>query len=102
LRIARSVSRIAHSTDGATSAASSDVERNSPGASLSAPAFLLPPPQSARSSSFRRCIPCAPILETINQALLAQMDARLETGRDQTDETIGTRFAVEARREQRA
>lgn len=41
-------------------------------------------------------IPSAPTLEAINQALLARMDARLETGRDGTGETIGTRFAREA------
>jgi transposase len=42
-------------------------------------------------------IPRAPTLEAINQALLARMDARLGTGRDGAGETIGTRFAVEAR-----
>jgi hypothetical protein len=41
-------------------------------------------------------IPSAPTLAAINQALLAQMDARLATGRDGAGETIGTRFAVEA------
>ena len=40
-------------------------------------------------------IPRASTLEAINQALLARMDARLETGRDRTGETIGSRFAVE-------
>jgi transposase len=40
-------------------------------------------------------IPSAPTLDAVNQALLAQMDARLDTGRDRTGETIGTRFAVE-------
>jgi transposase len=41
-------------------------------------------------------IPTAPTLDTINQALLARMDARLSTGRDGAGDTIGTRFAVEA------
>ena len=41
-------------------------------------------------------IPSAPTLTTINQALLARMDARLATGRDGAGATIGTRFAVEA------
>ena len=40
-------------------------------------------------------IPRAPTLDAINQALLARMDARLETGRDRTGETIGSRFAGE-------
>jgi transposase len=40
-------------------------------------------------------IPAAPTLEAINQTLLARMDARLETRRDQTGATIATRFAVE-------
>ncbi|MEW6319668.1 MAG: IS21 family transposase [Acidobacteriota bacterium] len=42
-------------------------------------------------------IPSAPTLEAINQALLARMDARLAVGRDGAGETIGTRFALEAR-----
>ena len=41
-------------------------------------------------------IPSGPSLETINAALLARMDARLDTGRDATGATIGTRFAAEA------
>ena len=41
-------------------------------------------------------IPSAPTLDAINQALLAQMDARLVMGRDGAGETIGTRFGVEA------
>jgi transposase len=41
-------------------------------------------------------IPSAPTLDAINHALLAQMDARLATGRDGVGETIGTRFGVEA------
>lgn len=40
-------------------------------------------------------IPHAPTLAAINHALLAQMDARLDTGRDRTGETIGARFLVE-------
>jgi hypothetical protein len=53
----------------------------------------------ARGKALRRQaltpIPSAPTLEAINQALLARMDARLETGRDVAGETIGTRFAAE-------
>lgn len=41
-------------------------------------------------------IPSAPTLAAINDALLARMDARLETGRDGAGETIGARFAREA------
>ena len=41
-------------------------------------------------------IPSAPTLDAINQALLAQMDARVTLGRDGAGETIGTRFGVEA------
>jgi len=41
-------------------------------------------------------IPRAPTLAAINQALLAQMDARLTLGRDGAGDTIGARFAVEA------
>lgn len=41
-------------------------------------------------------IPRASTLEAINQALLARMDARLVTGRDQTGATIATRFAGDA------
>ena len=40
-------------------------------------------------------IPSAPTLEAINQALLARMDARLDTGRDVSGRTIGSRFAEE-------
>jgi transposase len=40
-------------------------------------------------------IPSAPTLAVINLALLARMDARLETGRDLAGQTIGTRFAEE-------
>jgi transposase len=53
----------------------------------------------ARGKAVRRQaltpIPSAPTLEAINHALLARMDARLETGRDVAGETIGTRFAAE-------
>jgi transposase len=53
----------------------------------------------ARGKAVRRQaltpIPSAPTLEAINQALLARMDARLETGRDVAGETIGTRFVAE-------
>ncbi len=53
----------------------------------------------ARGKALRRQaltpIPSAPTLEAINQALLARLDARLETGRDGAGETIGTRFAAE-------
>jgi transposase len=53
----------------------------------------------ARGKALRRQalvpIPSAPTLEAINQALLARMDARLETGRDVTGQTIGNRFAEE-------
>jgi transposase len=53
----------------------------------------------ARGKALRRQalvpIPSAPTLAAINAALLARMDARLETGRDVTGETIGTRFAQE-------
>ena len=53
----------------------------------------------ARGKALRRQalvpIPSAPTLEAINQALLARMDARLETWRDVTGQTIGTRFADE-------
>jgi hypothetical protein len=41
-------------------------------------------------------IPSAATLTAINQALLARMDARLETGRDGAGETMGARFAREA------
>ena len=40
-------------------------------------------------------IPHAPTLAAINHAMLAQMDARLDTGRDRTGATIGARFVVE-------
>jgi len=53
----------------------------------------------ARGKAVRRQalvpIPSAPTLDAINQALLARMDARLETGRDVAGQTIGTRFAEE-------
>jgi transposase len=53
----------------------------------------------ARGKALRRQalvpIPSAPTLAAINAALLARMDARLETGRDVAGETIGTRFAQE-------
>jgi transposase len=53
----------------------------------------------ARGKALRRQalvpIPSAPTLDAINQALLARMDARLETGRDLAGHTIGTRFAEE-------
>jgi transposase len=53
----------------------------------------------ARGKAVRRQalvpIPSAPTLEAINQALLARMDGRLDTGRDGAGQTIGTRFAEE-------
>jgi len=53
----------------------------------------------ARGKALRRQaltpIPSAPTLEAINQALLARVDARLETGRDVAGQTIATRFAEE-------
>jgi transposase len=53
----------------------------------------------ARGKAVRRQalvpIPHAPTLDAINQALLARMDARLETGRDVAGQTIGVRFAEE-------
>ena len=53
----------------------------------------------ARGKAVRRQvlvpIPSAPALETINQMLLARMDARLEAGRDVAGHTIGARFAEE-------
>jgi transposase len=53
----------------------------------------------ARGKALRRQalvpIPSAPTLDAINQALLARMDVRLESGRNVTGETIGTRFAEE-------
>src|SRR5215210_4615918 len=42
-------------------------------------------------------IPVGPTLATINETLLAQMDARLDTKRDATGQTIGVRFAEEQR-----
>jgi hypothetical protein len=42
-------------------------------------------------------IPSGPTLEAINAALLARLDARLETKRDVTGQTIGTRFLEEQR-----
>ena len=42
-------------------------------------------------------IPVGPTLATINDILLAQMDARLETKRDAAGQTIGVRFAEEQR-----
>jgi transposase len=54
----------------------------------------------ARGKALRRQaltpIPSAATLAAINQALLARVDARLETGRDVAGETIATRFAEEA------
>lgn len=56
----------------------------------------------ARGKALRRQalvpIPRAATLEAINQALLARMDARLETGRDVAGQTIGTRFLEETPR----
>ena len=53
----------------------------------------------ARGQAVRRQalvpIPSGPTLETINYALLARLDARLETGRDAGGQTIGARFADE-------
>jgi len=53
----------------------------------------------ARGQALRRQalvpIPIGVTLETINQALLARMDARLDTGRDLGGHTIGARFAEE-------
>ena len=53
----------------------------------------------ARGKAVRRQvlvpIPSAPALDAINQALLARMDARLETGRNVGGHTIGARFAEE-------
>jgi transposase len=53
----------------------------------------------ARGKALRRQalvpIPSGPTLEAINTALLARMDARLETGRDVTGQTIGARFGEE-------
>jgi transposase len=53
----------------------------------------------ARGQALRRQalvpIPRAATLEAINQALLARMDARLESGRDVAGQTIGTRFLEE-------
>ena len=42
-------------------------------------------------------IPVGPTLAAINATLLAQMDARLDTTRDATGQTIGARFAEEQR-----
>jgi transposase len=42
-------------------------------------------------------IPAGPDLETISQALLGRLDARLATQRDATGQTLGARFAVEQR-----
>jgi Integrase core domain len=54
----------------------------------------------ARGKALRRQaltpIPSAPTLDAINQAVLARVDARLETGRDVAGQTIATRFAEEA------
>jgi transposase len=43
-------------------------------------------------------IPSGATLEAINDALLAQLDARVETRRAGSDDTIGVRFAEEQRR----
>ena len=42
-------------------------------------------------------IPVGPTLAVINEALLAQMDARLDTQRDAAGQTIGVRFGEEQR-----
>ncbi len=42
-------------------------------------------------------IPSGPTLEAINGALLARLDARLDTKRDVTGQTMGTRFVDEQR-----
>jgi hypothetical protein len=47
-------------------------------------------------------IPVGPTLAVINETLLAQMDARLDTRRDATGQTIGGRFAEEQRQCRRA
>ena len=47
-------------------------------------------------------IPVGPTLATINATLLAHMDARLDTTRDVTGQTIGVRFAEEQRQCRRA
>jgi transposase len=47
-------------------------------------------------------IPVGPTLAAINATLLAQMDARLDTTRDATGQTIGVRFAEEQRQCRRA
>ena len=53
----------------------------------------------ARGKAVRRQalvpIPSGPTLEGINHALLARLDARLETGRDAQGQTIGVRFVAE-------
>jgi len=53
----------------------------------------------ARGKALRRQalvpIPSGPTLEAINQALLARLDARLETGRDVHGPCIGARFGEE-------
>ena len=53
----------------------------------------------ARGKALRRQalvpIPSGPTLDTINQTLLASLDARLETGRHVAGQTIGARFAEE-------
>ena len=53
----------------------------------------------ARGKAVRRQalvpIPSGPTLEAINHAVLARVDARLETGRDAQRHTIGARFADE-------
>jgi transposase len=55
----------------------------------------------ARGQAVRRQalvpIPSGPTLVGINEALLAQMDARLDTTRNAAGQTIGTRFAAEQR-----
>jgi transposase len=55
----------------------------------------------ARGKAVRRQalvpIPRAPTLAAINQALLARMDGRLAMGGDVAGDTIGTRFAADAR-----
>ena len=53
----------------------------------------------ARGKALRRQalvpIPSGPALAAINEALLARLDTRLDTGRDVTGQTIGARFADE-------
>jgi hypothetical protein len=50
-----------------------------------------------RADSKRWPIPTGPTLDAINAALLARLDARLETERDVAGQTIGGRFFEEQR-----